>query len=53
MRFAPTPDEIAAMRPLIDLIEERIAQRLGQTLEQYRAEKAAAIQQLLQPRKLP
>ena len=53
MRFAPTLDELSTMRPLVDLVEERIAQRAGQSLEQYRAEKALAIQQLLQPRKQP
>lgn len=40
MRFAPTLDEFSAMRPLVDLVEERIAQRSGQTLAQYRAAKA-------------
>lgn len=48
MRFAPTLDEFSAMRPLVDLVEERIARRQGQTLEQYRAEKVA--QPITQPR---
>lgn len=49
MRFAPTLDELAAMRPLVDQVEARIAQRLGQTLEQYRAAKAH--QPITPPRK--
>lgn len=48
MRFAPTLDEFSAMRPLVDLVEEGIAQRAGQTLEQYRA--AQALQPITQPR---
>ncbi len=49
MRFAPTLDEFSAMRPLVDQVEERIAHRAGQTLEEYRAKKAEAVRQLLQP----
>jgi len=50
MRFAPTLDELSEMRPLVDLVEERIAHRVGQTLEQYRAEKAHALPPITQPR---
>ena len=49
MRFASTLDEYSAMRPLVDLVEENVAQRLGLTLEQYRAEKAH--QPITPPRK--
>jgi hypothetical protein len=41
MRLAPTLDEFSAMRPLVDITEERMAAKRGQTLEQYRAAKAA------------
>ena len=51
MRFAPTLDEFSAMRPIVDLVEERMALRRGQTLEQYRAEKAAQPQPITPPRK--
>lgn len=51
MRFAPTLDEFSAMRPLVDLVEESMAAARGQSLEQYRAEKAAAIAALQHPKK--
>jgi hypothetical protein len=50
VRFAPTLDEFSAMRPLADLHDERIAARLGQTLEEYRAELARQAQPITQPR---
>lgn len=40
MRFTPTLDEFSAMRPLIDLVEQKMAARHGMTLEQYRADRA-------------
>lgn len=49
MRFAPTLDEFSAMRPLVDLVEERIARRAGQSLEQYRDAQAARPQPITQP----
>lgn len=49
MRFAPNLDEFSAMRPLVDLVEERMARERGMSLEQYRAAKAA--QPITQPRK--
>lgn len=48
MRFTPTLDEFSAMRPLVDLVEERMARERGQALEQYRA--AKALQPITQPR---
>ena len=53
MRFVPTLDEFSAMRPLVDMIEERVAQRLGITVEAYRAEKAALIQRFATPQLAP